>query len=549
VGATDRAGSVGRVVLENLLASRETRTIYPINKGRETVLEMKCYPNISALPGVPDLVVIATNAKYVVDVIDESARVGVKNAIIISSGFREAGEEGLAREQQILEIAQTNGMRIIGPNCLGVIRPSANLNATFANRTPKPGGIAFLSQSGALGTAVLDWAASRDVGFSAFVSLGTMLDVDFGDLIDYLGADPVTRSIIIYLESLGNTQASARKFMSAARGFARTKPIILIKPGKFQESRKAAQSHTGAMAGEDLYYQAAFDRSGTVRVEEIEDLFNCASILDSARLPKRRDLVIVTNAGGPAVLATDALVSRGGILAQLRDETIAKLGEQLPAYWSKGNPVDILGDADEARYEYAITTTLSDPNVSGAVIIYTPQGAADPSKLADTIIRLAGKNSKPILTVLMGSSEVAAARQKLYDHDVPTYEFPEEAIKTYLYMYQYERHLEELYEAPEDIPLNTNPPRNYLKLMTRKAIKEGRTFLSEENSKELLTTYGIPSTTPLFASNADVAAHMASEVGYPVVMKISSPDITHKSDVGGVILNLDSETSRGPSAR
>jgi len=332
VGASDRDGSVGRVVLENLLMGQDTRAVYPINQNRDTILDIKCYPNLTALPKVPELVVVATNAKYVVDVIDESSRIGVKNAIIISSGFREAGEEGLAREKQILEMSKKNDMRIIGPNCLGIIRPGAKLNATFANRTPNPGGIAFLSQSGALGTAVLDWAASRDIGFSAFVSLGTMLDVDFGDLTDYLGADRSTRSIIIYLESLGNSVENARKFMSAARGFARSKPIIVIKPGRFQESRKAAQSHTGAMAGEDLYYETAFDRAGTVRVEQIEDLFNCASILDSAKLPKKRDLVIITNAGGPAVLATDSLMGRGGKLAELSPDTIKQLNEHLPAF-------------------------------------------------------------------------------------------------------------------------------------------------------------------------------------------------------------------------
>ncbi len=541
VGASDRDGSVGRVVLENLLMGQDTRSVYPINQNRETILDIKCYPNLTALPKAPELVVVATNAKHVVEVIDESSRIGVKNAIIISSGFREAGEEGLARERQILELARKNDMRIIGPNCLGIIRPGAKLNATFANRTPNPGGIAFLSQSGALGTAVLDWAASRDIGFSAFVSLGTMLDVDFGDLTDYLGADRSTRSIIIYLESLGNSVENARKFMSAARGFARSKPIIVIKPGKFMESRRAAQSHTGAMAGEDLYYETAFDRAGTVRVEQIEDLFNCASILDSAKLPKKRDLVIITNAGGPAVLATDSLVSRGGKLAELSPETIKQLNEHLPAFWSKGNPVDILGDADEARYEHALNITLKDPNVNGAVIIYTPQGASEPTRLADTIIKIAENTSKPVLTVMMGSTEVAEARQRFYDHNIPTYEFPEDAMKTYLYMYQYQRHLEELYEAPDDIPLNTNPPKNYLKLLTHRAIREGKTFLSEENSKELLTTYGILSTVPMFANNPDVAVKIASDMGYPVVIKISSPDITHKTDVEGVALNINSD--------
>jgi acetyltransferase len=539
-GASDKAGSVGRVVLENLLLAKDTRRIYPINPNRETILDTKCYANLCSLPETPSLLVVATNAKFVVDIIEEAAKISVKNIIIISSGFRETGEEGRKREAQVSRIAKKNGIRIIGPNCLGVIRPGVNLNATFAQKVTKKGSIAFLSQSGALGSAVLDWAATRDIGFSTFVSLGIMLDVDFGDLIDYLGEDPATRSIIIYLESLGNSLVNARKFMSAARGFARTKPIIVIKPGKFQESARAAQSHTGAMAGEDLYYEAAFDRAGTVRVEEIEDLFNCASILDSARLPRQRNLAIITNAGGPAVLATDALVSRGGKLAELNEKTIAALNEHLPPYWSKGNPIDILGDANEELYEKAISAALKDPGVSGAVIIYTPQGAAEPAKLAETIVKQAETSSKPILTVMMGSREVAKARQIFYDHNVPTYEFPEDAIKTYLYMYQYQRHLEELYEAPEDLPLNDSPPRNHLKILMQKAIKEGKSLLGEEDSKELLTTYGIPVTIPLFVRSPEEAAITAESIGFPVVMKISSPDISHKSDLGGVILSLRS---------
>jgi acetyltransferase len=541
VGATDREGSVGRTVLENLLLGKNERKIYPVNPNREKILDVECYPSIGNLPETPDLVVVITAAKLVPNIIKESGESGVKTAIIISSGFKEAGEEGLAREKEIAEIARKYGMRIIGPNCLGVIRPGTNLNATFANKMSKPGSIAFLSQSGALGTAVLDWAISRDIGFSAFVSLGSMLDVDFGDLIDYLGEDPETRSIIIYLESLGNYLSNARKFMSAARGFARTKPIIVIKPGKFEESAKAAHSHTGAMVGEDFYYDAVFNRAGIVRVEEIEDLFNCASILSSARLPKRPNLAIITNAGGPAVLATDSLISRGGKLAELSQETFSKLSEFLPPFWSKSNPIDILGDADEQRYINTIEVTLQDPEVNGVVIIYTPQGAASPTRLAKAIIKCANETHKPVLTVMMGSTEVAKARQILYDAKIPTYDFPEEAIKTYLYMYQYARHLEELYETPEDLPLNTGAPINYLKILTRNELREGRTLLGEEASKKLLMAYGIQVSVPYLAGDAREAVRFASRVGYPVVMKIVSPDISHKSDVGGVVLNLSSD--------
>ncbi|MCD6361179.1 MAG: bifunctional acetate--CoA ligase family protein/GNAT family N-acetyltransferase [Armatimonadetes bacterium] len=540
VGATDRKGTVGQVVMDNLLLAKERRKVYPINPNRELIFDMKCYPALTSLPETPDLVIIATAAKIVPEVVEECGKIGVKAVIIISAGFKEAGEEGKAREASILALASKYGIKIIGPNCMGVIKPSASLNATFATRMPKPGRIAFLSQSGALGSAVLDWAVSRDIGFSAFVSLGSMLDVDFGGLIDYFGEDPETKSIIIYLESLGNSLHNTKTFMSAARGFARTKPIIVIKPGKFQESIKAAGSHTGAMVGEDLYYQAVFDRAGAVRVEEIEDLFNCASILNTAQLPRERNLAIITNAGGPAVLATDALISQGGELARLSDDTMAALNEFLPPYWSKSNPIDILGDADPQRFIKTIKATLKDPGINGAVIIYTPQGTAKPADIARAIIKYAKTSSKPILTSIMGSEEVSEARRLLYENNVPTYEFPEDAIKTYLYMYQYFRNLEELYETPEDLPLDASPPSNYLKILTRRRLNEGKTLLSGDDSEKFLSTYGVSGTEAYFATNVTDALRTASNIGYPVAMKITSPDISHKSDVGGVSLNISS---------
>jgi acetyltransferase len=385
---------------------------------------------------------------------------------------------------------------------------------------------------------VLDWAVSRDIGFSAFVSLGSMLDIDFGDLIDFFGVDPQTKSIIIYLESLGNNLENARKFMSAVRGFARNKPIIVIKAGKFQESRQAAKSHTGAMVGEDSYYNAVFDRAGVVRVDEIGDLFDCASILDTAILPKGQNVAIITNAGGPAVLTTDALIGREGKLAPLGEATIKSLNQVLPAYWSKSNPIDILGDASVERYISAIDVVLKDPEVHGLVIIYTPQGVATAVDLARAISKTAKKSTKPILTAMMGSKEVEKARQVFYDNKVPTYEFPEEAIKTYMYMYHYARNLENLYETPEDMALDVGTPKNHLKLLIRNAARAGRLVLSEDDSKKFLNTYRINVTLPHFAADANAAVSAASGMGYPVVMKIQSPDISHKSDVGGVQLNL-----------
>ena len=537
IGSTEKEKAVGRVILENLLEAKDKCRIYSVNPKREKIFDMKCYPDIASIPEIPDLAVIATPAQTVPDIVEECGKAGVRAITIISSGFKEIGTEGKARENRIMDIAKQYNIRIMGPNCMGTIRPSANLNTTFAKKMPKPGYVAFLSQSGALGSAVLDWAISRNLGFSAFVSLGSMLDVNFGDLIDYFGEDPETRSIIIYLESIGN----AKKFMSAARGFARTKPIIVIKPGRFQESVKAAKSHTGAMIGEDLYYDAIFRRAGVVRVEEIEDLFNCAAILNTTQLPKGPNLAIITNAGGPGVLATDTLIDKGGKLAQLSEGVLSALNEFLPANWSKSNPIDILGDADTQKYVKTIEVAVKDPLVNGAVAIYTSQAGANPIELAKAIIKHTKRLNKPILAVLIGEGEISRARQLLFKNNIPTYEFPEKAIRTYLYMYQYAHNLEMLYETPEELPLDIGVPKNHLKTLTRKALKGKRTLLSEEESKEILRTYGIPTTIPYIAKDANDAARIASRIGYPVVIKISSPAITHKSDVGGVILNIRSD--------
>jgi acetyltransferase len=534
VGATDKEGTVGRIVLENLLLAKDKRKIYPVNPGIEKVLDVECYGDVSSVPELPDLAIIASPAEIVPEVLEECGKAGVKAIIIISAGFKEMGAEGKARENKMADTARKYNIRLMGPNCMGLIRPSASLNATFAKRIPKPGYVAFLSQSSALGSAVLDWAITRDIGFSAFVSLGSMLDVDFGDLIDYFGEDRETRSIIIYLESVGN----AKKFVSATRGFARTKPIVVLKPGRYQESERAAESLTGAVLGEDMCYDAVFRRAGAMRVEEIEDLFNCASILNTAQLPKGPNLAIITNAGGPAVLATDALVSRGGRLAELSQASLSALSAFLPPHWSRSNPIDILPDADSRRYSNTVQTVIKDAGVDGAVVIYAPQGGASPTEAAQAIVEHAKEGNKPILTAWMGDEEVAEARQLLYRSRIPTYDFPERAVRTYLYMYQYARNLEMLYETPEELPLDMAPPKNHLKVMVRKAADQGRTLLSEEESKQFLKIYGISSTTPYVARDAEDAARIASAIGYPVAMKISSPDIVRKSDIGGVVLNL-----------
>jgi len=539
IGASDRPGSVANAILNNLLAGKDHRNIYTVGT-KDKACDLPKYLKVSSLPETPDLSVIATKADTVSDVMEDCAKAGVKSVIIISSGFKEIGDDGKVKEARISEIARNNGIRVLGPNCIGVIKPASKLNATFSNKVPKPGNITFLSQSGALGTAVLDWAVSQDIGFSTFVSLGSMMDLDFGDFIDYFGSDSETKSIIIYIESIGTELKNARKFMSAARGFARNKPIIILKPGKFPESTAAAMSHTGALVGVDSYYDAAFDRSGAIRVEEIEDLFNCAAILNISHLPNDPRLAIITNAGGPGVLATDVLMMRSGKLAKLSEKTIQSLNENMPSSWSKGNPIDVLGDATPQRFTKAIEIVLQDSGVGGLLVIYVPTSMTSAGNLAQELIKLKETMSKPILAAMMGGSDVAKARQLLYENGIPSYEFPEEAIKTYIYMCKYKSNLDLLYETPEELPLDMGAPKNYLRMMMHNALRNGRTLLNEEESKNLLTAYRINSTVPKPARNAEEAVVVANEIGYPVVMKINSPDISHKSDVGGVVLGLNS---------
>ncbi|MEK6713395.1 MAG: bifunctional acetate--CoA ligase family protein/GNAT family N-acetyltransferase [Nitrospirota bacterium] len=536
IGATDREGSVGRTILENLMKFPD-RKLYPVNPNRKDVLGLECFPSVSDIPVPVDLAVIVTPARTVPAAVEECGKAGIGGVIIISAGFREAGEAGRGLEDEIRRIRYKYGMRIVGPNCLGVIRPHINLNASFLKVDPKPGKIAFISQSGALGSAILDWAIESNVGFSMFASLGSMIDVDFGDLIDFLGDDPNTRSIMLYIEGVGH----AKKFMSAARGFARNKPIIVIKPGKFAESAKAAVSHTGALAGDYHVYDAAFKRAGVIRIEEIADLFNVAEVLESKYLPKGPKLAIVTNAGGVGVIATDALIESHGELARLSDASMKELDSHMPAHWSRGNPVDVLGDADIDRYVSAVTVCLNDPDVNGVLIIYTPQGAARPDELAKTIVELARNTYKPVITVWMGGKRAKEGRAVFLQNNIPTYETPEHAVKTYLYMYKYGRNLQLLYETPAELPVDQAPPKHHLKALIRRSVQEGRTLLNEDESKKLLKDYGIPVNRSHIVANIDDALTAAREIGYPIVLKIVSPDITHKTDVGGVVTGISAE--------
>jgi acetyltransferase len=534
IGASDTVGSAGFRIFRNLIGSGYDGVVYPVNTKRESVQGVQAYPTINEVPKLVDLAIIATPAPTVVDIVEQCGSRGIKGILIISAGFKEIGPEGVAREQQLLEIKKKYGLQILGPNCVGFIMPYLNLNATFAGSMPEKGSIALFSQSGAVCGAILDWAAAAKVGFSSFVSVGSMLDIDFGDLIDYFGMDIHTRSIVLYIEAI----TDARKFMSATKGFARAKPIIVIKSGRYKEGAKAAASHTGALAGEDAIYEAAFRRSGVVRVMDIMDLFNCSSILAKQPRPMGPNIAIVTNAGGPGVLATDSIIEKGGKLAQLSPETIEKLNKVLPSTWSHGNPVDIIGDGDDERYQKAIEICLEDKNIDGLLVLCVPQVVADPNKLADRLVDIARKSTKPILTSFVGESSVYHAREILNRNNIPTYQEPDEAVNSYMYLYHYERHLAQLYETPVELHVKTPEHKEIVQRILDTAKSEGRTLLNESESKTFLELYGISTTQPIIAKTAEDAVKAAEKLGYPIVMKILSPQISHKSDVGGVVLDL-----------
>ncbi|MCP4361224.1 MAG: bifunctional acetate--CoA ligase family protein/GNAT family N-acetyltransferase [Chloroflexi bacterium] len=541
IGATEREGSVGRTILWNLISNSFGGTIFPINPTRNSVLGIKAYPAVADIPEAVDLAIIVTPARSVPGIVRDCVAVGVRGAIIISAGFKEIGPEGVALEKQILEEAQRGQMRIIGPNCLGVMNTVSGLNATFANTMARPGSVGFISQSGALCTSILDWSFRENVGFSAFVSIGSMLDVDWGDLIYYLGDDSRTKSIVIYMESIGN----ARSFLSAAREVALTKPIIVIKPGRTEAAAKAAASHTGSLTGSDEVLAAAFRRSGVLRVDRIDDLFNMAEVLAKQPHPRGPHLTIVTNAGGPGVLATDALISSGGQLTSLSEETITKLDEILPPHWSHNNPIDILGDADADRYAEAIQVAANDPHSDGLLVILTPQAMTSPTQTAQLLQKQYGrpagyKYGKPILASWMGGADVTAGETILNQANIPTFDFPDTAARTFQYMFRYQRRLASLYETPHMPAVTPESEARHTEIsqMLAEIRHSGRTILTEYESKLVLAAYGIPTVDTRLAGTAVEAAEMAAAIGYPVVLKLNSETITHKMDVGGVRLDL-----------
>ncbi len=534
VGATERVGSVGRSVLWNLLSNPFGGTVFPVNSKRPNVLGIKAYPKVSDLPDKVDLVVVTTPADTVPGVLAESVAAGIPAGIVISAGFKEHGDHGKDLEAQITKIIRGK-MRLIGPNCLGVMNPVRGLNATFAHSIARPGNVAFISQSGALLTAILDWSLRENVGFSSFVSTGSMLDVSWGDLIDYFGSDPRTHSIVIYMESIGDASA----FLSAAREVSLNKPIIVIKAGRTAQAAKAAASHTGSLTGSDEVLDAAFRRSGVLRVNSISDIFFMADVLAKQPRPRGNRLAILTNAGGPGVLATDALVAGGGELAELSEETMAAFDKILPEQWSHNNPVDILGDAEPERYAKSLEIAAKDPAIDGMLVILTPQDMTNPTQIAEKLKPYAKGFGKPVLASWMGGAEVAAGEQILNQAGIPSFQFPDSAVRAFNYMWRYSYNLKGLYETPT-LPQHADAElkRGRAARILREAREQGRTLLTEYESKQLLGAYGIPSAETRVAVTEEEAVQAAEAIGYPVVVKLHSYTITHKTDVGGVQLNL-----------
>jgi len=538
IGVSNNPDSVGGITLRNLVSGGYNGVVYPVNPKREAVFGIPCYPDVKSLPKIPDLAVIMTSAKLVPQLVHECGEAGIHGLIIMSAGFKEAGEKGKALEAQVKEEKEKYpDMRIIGPNCLGILVPGLSMNVSFANGMPEKGHVAFISQSGALCTSVLDWAYESHIGFSYFVSIGNSMDVNFGDLIDYFGQDPNTKSIVLYVESL----SYARNFMSAARAFSREKPIIVYKSGRFPESAAAAASHTGAMASEDSIYDAVFRRAGLARIYDLGNIFDFTDLVGRRRIPKGNRLAIITNAGGPGVMATDSLISMGGKLVTLSEETMQKLNDYLPPFWSHGNPIDVLGDATPERFAHSTEIVLRDKNVDAVLILLTPQAMTAPTKTAEAIAKIALKTSKSIMTAWLGGASMRDGIHIFNQAGLSSYTTPEQAIRAFMTLSHYSENQEMLYETPKEIPVSFQYDRDQLRKKYIDDIFPKAKILNEDDSKMLINDYGIDTTHPTPAYSEDEAVKIAEKKGYPVVLKIYSPDITHKSDVGGVALNVKDE--------
>ncbi|MCX7172965.1 MAG: GNAT family N-acetyltransferase [Proteobacteria bacterium] len=534
IGASETPGSIGLTLVRNMLDSEYKGQLFLVNPGHKSIFGQKSYSSVGSIPQRLDLVVICTKAPTVPHIVEACGRAGTRSAIVISGGFGETGESGAALERTVLENARRHRMRLLGPNCLGIMRPNRGINLSFANGSANPGSIGLISQSGALCTAVLDWALPNKVGFSSVISLGTSSDVDFGEILDYLVADPKTENIILYIEGIKN----ARRFMSALRAAARCKPVLLIKVGRHPAGEQAALSHTGALVGADDVFDAALRRSGVVRLANVGQMYAAAQALFSNFHPRGNRLAIITNGGGPGVMAADRASDLGIPLAVLTRKTSDTLNQILPPIWSKSNPLDIIGDADPARYAATLAACMVDDNVDGVLAILTPQAMTDPTQTARAVIELANKSNKPLVTCWMGEEQVREARLLFRGAGIPTFRTPDPAVELFSHISNYYRNQKLLMQTPASMSDHTRPALASARLVIETALQEGRRTLSEMESKAVLAAFHIPIAQTMVARSAEEAMQIAQEIGLPVVMKVDSLQIDHKSDYGGVRLNL-----------
>ena len=537
LGASNRKGSVGFSLMSNLVASGYRGVVYPVNPKRKSVLGIRCYKSLAEVPEQVDLAIVATPSFIVPKVVEECVNAGAKSLIVVSSGFGEIGEEGRKLELELGRIIRGTGTRLLGPNCLGYIRTDKRINASFAIRNALPGKMALISQSGALCSGILDWAQKQNVGFKYFISVGSMLDINFADLIEFIGEDKEVESIAIYMESIKDSE----EFMKAAKKFSLKSPIIVAKSGRFEESAKAAVSHTGSMAGNDEVFEAAFEKAGIVRVENVQELLGSAQALAKQPLPKGNRLAVITNAGGPGVMATDAVIRNKCRLARLSKKAMERLEKEMPSHWSRSNPIDLLGDAGPELYEKALNVVLGEKGVDGVVVILSPQAISKPVEVARAVAEKAKKPGKTVLACWLGEGFVEQGREVLRKNCVPCYRTPEEAVRVFSYMESYRKNLEILRGERDLEVLGTQKRPVKAKRVLNTYLKKGLKVVSEIDSKKVLESYGIPVNRTVAAKGLREAVEKAREIGFPVVLKVLSPDITHKTEVGGVALNLISE--------
>ena len=538
-GASEKPGSVGGKVYQNLREAGFEGHLFAVNPKHDTIFGDPCYPDLEAIGRPVAMVVIATPAATVPAIIRAAGENGVAVAVVMAAGFAEAGSRGKRLERELVEYAHHYGVRLLGPNCLGVMRPSAGINATFSNSSAEAGNLALVSQSGALCTAILDWARPHGVGFSAMVSLGDAADVDFGDLLDYLALDAKTSSILLYVEGIHD----ARRFMSGLRIAARMKPVIVVKAGRHAEGSRAAMSHTGALVGSDDVFEAALGRAGAVRADTIDQLFAAAQILAERPKVAGDRLGIITNAGGPGVLATDRAMDMGVQIPELSARTLEPLDASLPEHWSRANPLDILGDASAERYGAALEAVLGDDQVDGVLALLTPQAMTDPTNAAEAVVKGREQASKPVLACWMGQEQVTTAWRRFSDAGVPYFRSPETAVEAFSYLARHRRNQQLLMQVPGPLSYHSEPDVEGARLIIEGALAEHRKVLSETESKAVLTAFGVPVLSSMEVASANQALVTAQTLGFPVAMKVNSPDIPHKSDVGGVRLNIDSAQS------